>query len=98
MMPGHGANPIFFNKKIKIGRPEHLIIPPPPQHLHPTTSHLCQTELSLSAFSLFLSPLGTILETMTVLLPVFKELKMTKKFTLSGKILSSAFLKERQNA
>ena len=22
-MSGHGANPIFFNKKIKIGRPEH---------------------------------------------------------------------------
>ena len=22
-MCGHGTNPIFFNKKIKIGRPEH---------------------------------------------------------------------------
>ena len=28
MMSGHGTNPIFFNKKIKIGRPEHS--PPPP--------------------------------------------------------------------
>ena len=24
-MSGHGANHIFFNKKIKIGRPEHLL-------------------------------------------------------------------------
>ena len=30
MMPGHGANPIFFTKnKIKIGRPEHSIPPLP---------------------------------------------------------------------
>ena len=28
MMSGHGANPIFFNKKIiKIGRPEHSLPP-----------------------------------------------------------------------
>ena len=27
MMPGHGGNPIFFNKKIKIGRPEHSLTP-----------------------------------------------------------------------
>ena len=27
MMSGHGANPIFFNKKIKIGRPEHSLTP-----------------------------------------------------------------------
>ena len=26
-MSGHGANPIFFNKKIKIGRPEDLLTP-----------------------------------------------------------------------
>ena len=32
MMSGHGANPIFFNKKIKIGRPEHL------PTFHPSTS------------------------------------------------------------
>ena len=25
MTSGHGANPIFFNKKIKIGRPEQLL-------------------------------------------------------------------------
>ena len=29
-MSCHGANPILFNKKIKIGRPEHLLSPPPP--------------------------------------------------------------------
>ena len=29
-MSGHGANPIFFNKKIKIGRPEQLVNPHPP--------------------------------------------------------------------
>ena len=43
MMSGHGANPIFFNKKIKIGHPEHSLTPhtptsnnisflPPPPH------------------------------------------------------------------
>ena len=32
MMSGHGGNPIFFNKKIKIGRPEHSLT------LHPSTS------------------------------------------------------------
>ena len=30
MMSGHGANPIFFNKKIKFGRPEHSLTPRPP--------------------------------------------------------------------
>ena len=29
MMSGHGANPIFCNKKIKIGSQEHLLPPPP---------------------------------------------------------------------
>ena len=29
MMSGHGANPIFFNKKTKVGRPEHLLAPYP---------------------------------------------------------------------
>ena len=31
MMSGHGANPVFVNKKVKIGHPEHslLTIPPP---------------------------------------------------------------------
>ena len=29
MMSGHGANPIFFNNKIKIGRPEHSLTPHP---------------------------------------------------------------------
>ena len=40
MMSGHGANPIFCNKKIKIGRPEHLL---PPTPLRPVTSHFCLT-------------------------------------------------------
>ena len=29
-MSGHGANPIFFNEKIKIGRPELRLTPHPP--------------------------------------------------------------------
>ena len=40
MMSGHGGNPIFFNKKIKIGRPEHSLTPHP---LRPITSHFCLT-------------------------------------------------------
>ena len=30
MMSRHGGNPIFFNEKIKIGRPEHSLTPHPP--------------------------------------------------------------------
>ena len=40
MMSGYGANPIFFNKKIKIGRAEHLLSPIP---LRPVTSHFYLT-------------------------------------------------------
>ena len=29
-MSGHDPNPIFFNKKMKIGRPEHSLTPHPP--------------------------------------------------------------------
>ena len=29
LVSGHGANPVFFNKKIKIERPEQLLTPPP---------------------------------------------------------------------
>ena len=36
MMSSHGANLIFFNKKIRIGRLEHL--QPPPTHTH-TRAH-----------------------------------------------------------
>ena len=40
MMSVHSANSIFFNeKKIKIGRPEHLLTPLP---LLPITSHFCE--------------------------------------------------------
>ena len=42
MMSGHGANSIFFNKKIKIGRPKHLLIP---HALRPITSHFYLTPL-----------------------------------------------------
>ena len=31
MMSGHGGNPIFFDKKIKIGRPEHSLTLHPPK-------------------------------------------------------------------
>ena len=34
-MSGYGSNPIFFNKKIKIGRPEHLL----PHFPHPSTAN-----------------------------------------------------------
>ena len=40
MMSGHGRNPIFVNKKIKIGRPEHSLTPHP---IRPITSHFCLT-------------------------------------------------------
>ena len=40
MMFGLGGNPIFFNKKIKIGRPEHPLTPYTPT---PITSHFCLT-------------------------------------------------------
>ena len=40
MMSGLGGNPIFFNKKIKIGRPEHPLTPYTPT---PITSHFCLT-------------------------------------------------------
>ena len=36
MMSGQGPNPIFFNKKIKIGRPEHLLTPQPPASDNPS--------------------------------------------------------------
>ena len=41
MMSGHGGNPIFFDKKIKVGLPEHSLIPHP---LRPITSHFCLLE------------------------------------------------------
>ena len=40
MMSGHGANPLFFNEKIKIGHPEHSQTP---TLLHPITFHFCLT-------------------------------------------------------
>ena len=40
MMSGHGANPMFFDKKNKIERPENLLSPQP---LRPITSHFCLT-------------------------------------------------------
>ena len=40
MMSGDGANRIFCNKKIKIGRPEHSLTP---TFVRPITSHFCLT-------------------------------------------------------
>ena len=40
MMSGYVANPIFFNKKMKIGRPEHSFTPHP---LRPIASQFCLT-------------------------------------------------------
>ena len=43
MMSGYDANPIFFNrKKIKIGRPEHLL-PPDPTSLNISFFHYSTT-------------------------------------------------------
>ena len=41
MMPGHGQIQLPLIKKIKIGRPEHSLTPPPPTPLRPITSHFC---------------------------------------------------------
>ena len=30
MLRSHGANPVFFNNKIKTGRPKHSLTNPPP--------------------------------------------------------------------
>ena len=40
MMSGYGENPGFFNKKVKIGRPQHSLTPTP---LRPITSHFSLT-------------------------------------------------------
>ena len=53
MMSSHGGNPIFFNKKIKIGRPEHSLTLP----LRPITSHFCLTPLPLKVDVICVSPL-----------------------------------------
>ena len=52
MMSAHGANPIFVNEKIKIGRPEHLLTP------HWITSHFYLTphHLPLSGCHLCMAP------------------------------------------
>ena len=56
-MSGHGLNLIFFNKKIKIGHPEHLLTPNP---LRPITSHFClppHTHTTLQLDVICVSPL-----------------------------------------
>ena len=45
MMPGHGANPIFFNKKNK-GWTSRTVANPSPNPLSPTFSHFCLTNTS----------------------------------------------------
>ena len=52
MMSGHGANPIFFNKK-KIGRPEHSLIPTPTSNNISFLLHLS----SLKVYAICVSPL-----------------------------------------
>ena len=66
MMSGHGGNPIFFNKKIKIGRPEHsltphpptsdkiLFLPYPPPSPPQSGSHLCITPYMFLLIAYFL--------------------------------------------
>ena len=56
MMYGHGANPIFCTKKIKIGRLKHSLTPHP---LRPITSHFYLTlpPLPLEVDVICVSPL-----------------------------------------
>ena len=58
MMPGHGANPIFLIKKIKIGRLEHSLTP------HPPTSN------NISFLPCTLLPLTPKVEVICVSLPI----------------------------
>ena len=53
MMSGHGENPIFFNKKVKIGHPENSLTPHP---LRPITSHFCLTPLPPSKWTSYVYP------------------------------------------
>ena len=70
MMSGQGPNPIFFNKKIKIGRPEHSLTPQPPAVSSASTiglvaklvmkSHYCPRGIYCNGFnSLVLKPRNT---------------------------------------
>ena len=62
MISGHGANLIFFDKNIKIGRPEHsLHLTPLPLSLHPTTSYFCLTHhpTPLKMDVIYVSPLSS---------------------------------------
>ena len=55
MISGHAPNPIFFNKKIKIGRPEHSIA-------LPITSYCCLAPPLLEMEVICVSPLKDILK------------------------------------
>ena len=68
-MSGHGANSIFFNKKIKTGRPEHFLSPHP---LHPTTSHFYFIPYLLKVDVICVSPLIRILRWTDILTPFQK--------------------------
>ena len=48
---GHVANPIFFNEKIKIGRPEHSLSL---TALRPITSHFCHTSYEHVIYTCYL--------------------------------------------
>ena len=67
MMSGHGTNPIFLNKKIKIWPPEHLLPFPPsprpaPRLLRPIAFQFCYTpNASQSGRHMCITAYGNIL-------------------------------------
>ena len=59
-MSGHGTNPIFLNKKIKVGRPKHLLTRPATQPLRWITSHFYITP-SQSGCHMCITPFTNLL-------------------------------------
>ena len=59
MMFGNSANPILFNKNIKIGRPENLLTLHP---LRPITSNFCLTPTPLKVDVICVSPVNKKLD------------------------------------
>ena len=60
MMSSHGGNPIFVNKKIKIGRPEHSLTPTPLRPKPPSllsVDVICVSPLKLRAFDTLIEPI-----------------------------------------
>ena len=71
MMSGHSVNPIFFNKRIKIGSPEHLLTPHLP--MSDSISFLPYPPTPLKADVICVSPLNQILTTSVVSFLVLPE-------------------------